>query len=183
MLTKFFANAGKLLRHSESRPLADLLSPEQMRKALAQERARANRTADPFAVVTFALSGGGPPEVWARLVHVLRSRLRLSDEVGWLEDGQLCAVLAGSGAEGAWKVIRDVKHRLANNVPPVCCTVYVYPGDDPSRALAPAGHQTNGKVNGKASPSMKPAHVEAGVAIELLFGQALSVVLLRRGAQ
>jgi lipopolysaccharide/colanic/teichoic acid biosynthesis glycosyltransferase len=174
MLTNFFATARKLLRPSGSRALADLLSREQMRKALTQERARTDRTANHFAVVAFALLGGEqPPEVWERLVKVLRSRLRLIDEVGWLEDGQLGAVLVGSGAEGAWKVVSDVKHRLADNVPPMCCTVHVYPSDDASRALVPAGHQTNGKVNGKACPSVSPEHARASGAIEPLFEQTL----------
>jgi lipopolysaccharide/colanic/teichoic acid biosynthesis glycosyltransferase len=166
MLTNFFATARKLLQPSGSSALADLLSREQMCKALAQERARTDRTADHFAVVAFALLGGEqPPEVWERLVKVLRSRLRLIDEMGWLEDGQLGAVLVGSGAEGPWKVVSDVKHRLADNVPPVCCTVHVYPSDDASRALAPA--------NGKACPSVSPEHARASGAIEPLFEQTL----------
>jgi lipopolysaccharide/colanic/teichoic acid biosynthesis glycosyltransferase len=107
--------------------LEDLLPPEQMRKVLARERSRADRTADRFALIAFAMPAGELPDgAWAVLVRALKARLRFTDEVGWLEDGQLAAVLAGTGADGAWKVVTDVSDGL-EAFPPLCCSVYEYP--------------------------------------------------------
>jgi hypothetical protein len=81
MFLTLFASARKLFRPPARQGVDDLLSPEQTRKVLARERARADRTADRFAVVAFAPQGAGlRPEGWGALVKVLKARLRFTDE-------------------------------------------------------------------------------------------------------
>jgi lipopolysaccharide/colanic/teichoic acid biosynthesis glycosyltransferase len=157
ILTKLFAAARRLLGRPAPRELQDLLSPKQMRKILARERARADRTGDRFAVVTFAQNTREPSAgFWERLVKLLEERLRCTDEVGWLEDGQLCMVLAGSGAEGARKVVSDITQALGE-VSALCCTICVYPADGSPHEH---GHQTNGKV-ARETASVEPLFVQS----------------------
>jgi lipopolysaccharide/colanic/teichoic acid biosynthesis glycosyltransferase len=175
ILTKLFTAARKLLGRPTPRALEDLLPPQQLRKVLARERARADRTGDRFAVVTFAHKGNEPPaDFWERLVRLLERRLRCTDEVGWLEDGQLCVVLAGSGAEGARKVVGDITTALGE-VPTLYCTICVYPADS-----APQGHETNGRAAHETA-SIEPLFVQGlplwKRALDVV-GAAVGLVLL-----
>ena len=175
---KFFAVARRLLRGPDQQPPDDLLSPEQMRKVLARERARADRTADRFAVVTFVplrreLVAAG----WACLVKVLRARLRFTDEVGWLEAGQLCAVLAGTGSEGAWKVLEAVNERLGHDYPALNCTIYAYPPDSPPREQILGAQAVPGPATGAIVPLFEQSLPLWKRALDML-GAALGLMLL-----
>src|SRR5262245_19650558 len=81
------------------------LSPAEIKKVLDRERARAERTGELLSLVTFAGRTGRPEAATvAALRTAFRARLRLTDETGWLDSRQVCAVLPGTGAVGAWKV-------------------------------------------------------------------------------
>src|SRR5436190_14154321 len=138
-LTKLVAAARKLFRRPARPALEGLLPPEQMRKALERERARADRTAERFTVLTFTPFRGRPADdVWGTLVKALKSRIRITDEVGWLADGQLCAVLPGTGRDGARKVLIDVNEQLAADSS-LSCTLHTYPPDSEPREQVPVG--------------------------------------------
>jgi lipopolysaccharide/colanic/teichoic acid biosynthesis glycosyltransferase len=126
--------------------LASLLSPDQFRNLLGRERARSDRTGEPFALLTLGLAPTPDPSATAcRLVKVLQKRLRVSDVAGWL-DGQVCVLLPDTGAEGAWTLADAVCKRIANGLPP-CCEVYVYPtgdGDTPGWPPRAAGARQEG---------------------------------------
>jgi lipopolysaccharide/colanic/teichoic acid biosynthesis glycosyltransferase len=146
-LTKLIATARRLwLRRPTPNLLNDLFTPAQMRKVLARERARADRTTDRFAVLSFSPQNRDlPPEAWALLVKVLQERLRVTDDLGWLDDEQLCAVLTGTGADGAWKVMEYVSARL-EGMPGLYCTIYTYPPDGNPQERVLEGSEANGQV-------------------------------------
>jgi lipopolysaccharide/colanic/teichoic acid biosynthesis glycosyltransferase len=169
ILMKLRTAARKLFRLWAHPTPEGLLPPEQMRKALARERARADRTGDRFAVVTFSLRGGPPDgrdragqtSGWPVLVKTLRARLRFTDEVGWLEEGQLCAVLGGTGAEGAAKVVHDINQMLAADFPTLSCTIYTYPSDGPAPERIVASGEAVGQVEAPRAGAIEPLFAQA----------------------
>jgi exopolysaccharide biosynthesis polyprenyl glycosylphosphotransferase len=151
-LTKLIDAGRNWLRGQATGPLRDILLPDRMHRLLALERARADRTDHPFALITFALHG---PEqtaaAWGRLVRVLKARLRFTDEVGWLEDDLLGAVLACTGTDGAGTVVHDVRERLATELTTLSWTIRVYPAKEAHRGPTPARDSSNG--NGVPEPT------------------------------
>jgi lipopolysaccharide/colanic/teichoic acid biosynthesis glycosyltransferase len=137
---------------------ADGLCPAaQTRRALERERARADRTGERLSVVVFAPRGRGAERATAEwLGKILRGRLRSTDEAGWLDARQVCAVLPNTAAEGAWKVVEDVCRHFPAHVPPPFCTVYAYPSDPPPAegdvAAAVGAAAKNGTAAGPARP-------------------------------
>jgi lipopolysaccharide/colanic/teichoic acid biosynthesis glycosyltransferase len=81
-----------------------------------------------FALLTFAV--GDIDEGDARflpLVHVLRKRLRSTDEVGWLDSERIGVVLPDAEESGAWKVADDVLLGYGLDLPAPHCEVFCYP--------------------------------------------------------
>jgi lipopolysaccharide/colanic/teichoic acid biosynthesis glycosyltransferase len=84
-----------------------MFTPPQLRVVLHRERLRADRSNTEVAAVLFELTGGSAGSL-RRLARILLARARVTDDVGWASDDQLCAVLPETGVAGA--------HRLANCV-------------------------------------------------------------------
>src|SRR5205807_2836907 len=81
---------------------AGLHSPADMNRILDRERARADRTGDQLAAVTFTSpSAENGDDTLAAVAKALQGRIRLTDEAGWLDGCQLCALLPSTGQEGA----------------------------------------------------------------------------------
>jgi lipopolysaccharide/colanic/teichoic acid biosynthesis glycosyltransferase len=112
--------------------LTELLTPEQTRRALERERARSDRTGAELSVATFNATNPDTERLtltW--LVKVLHSRLRNTDEIGWLSSHEVCAMLIATPPAGAWKVIEEVLAQLPDDVPRPNCVVYTYPNTQP----------------------------------------------------
>ena len=115
---------------AESRILLGLHSPEKMKAIIERERARSDRTAAGFSLLVIRASHG--PHGKATLTRVasyLSSRLRLTDELGWLDDYQLCAVLSTTLPNGAWTVAESIQSDCLEGRT-VEFKVYYYPSDD-----------------------------------------------------
>jgi lipopolysaccharide/colanic/teichoic acid biosynthesis glycosyltransferase len=124
-----FITAFQRLAGQAPEPLPDdLLPPEQFRRALERERARADRTGERLSLVTFAArcreSDAATPVLVAK---ILRGRLRTTDEVGWLDGRRIAVVLPNTPASGAWKVADDVCLEFCKDTPSPICTVFTYP--------------------------------------------------------
>lgn len=138
-----------------------LAQPEQFRKVLDREWARAIRAGAGLSVIAFAPRC---PEMAAstldQLVRILQARLRSTDEIGWFDREQVGAALTSTRAAGAWKVADDVCAAFPEETPPPICTVYVYAGD--------------GSAEGAADkPVGKPGRTV--IALEALFLRSLPV--------
>ena len=143
----------RLTRRREETPTG-LHSADAIRKLLAVERVRADRTGEVLSVVVFApRTDESAGATWAILAKLLTSRLRITDAAGWLNDEAVCAVVPFTPTAGAWKVADDVCVQFPDDVPPPICTVYSYPsgnlptgqenadGGDSGRAIDETGER------------------------------------------
>jgi lipopolysaccharide/colanic/teichoic acid biosynthesis glycosyltransferase len=134
-----------------------------LRRILERERARADRTGDSLSLLTFTPRfPEGAFVALASLAKVLRQRLRATDEVGWLDDRRIGAVLPNTSAWGAWKVADDIALEYPADLPLPVCTVYSHPSDRlPDREAA-------------AQPTVSPNRRERpALGLEVLFVQSL----------
>ena len=65
----------------------------------------------------------------SRVANYLRSRLRATDELGWLDDEALCVVLSATLPTGAWKIAEAIRSDWSAEEMPEF-TVYYYPSDN-----------------------------------------------------
>jgi lipopolysaccharide/colanic/teichoic acid biosynthesis glycosyltransferase len=119
----------RLRRNSQAAYERTLLSPPELRRLLARERARTDRTGRAFSMLLFTPTAGMPKDQpFRRLLRLLKRRLRITDEIGILAPDQLAVVLPETPARGAWKVADDLlAASLAAESPH--CEVFTYPGD------------------------------------------------------
>lgn len=136
-----------------------LPSVEEIQRLLDRERARADRTGSKLSILVFPCENA--PDLVPILVEILRSRLRTTDEVGWLDRDSLCAVLPDTPAAGAWKVADDVAHSLSTDLPFAGYLVYTYP-DEP---LGRSGETV------ETQPAEAPPEARVTVALESLLVQ------------
>ena len=116
---------------------------------LNRERDRADRTGQEFSLVVYEVAAGNRhSDSTRRLVSTLLQWIRSTDDIGWLEDGNLAAVLPHTTPDGAWKFVDKVRNAFDGHVPPPDCMVYAYPswwfgtaGAGPGQA-PPSGNAT-----------------------------------------
>ena len=99
------------------RPFAD---------AIRYECARADRTSDTLALAVFE------PHLrerrsTLRLARMIVRRARLTDVVGWLDDGAIGALLPGTRMDGASRFVRSVQELAERASIRFTCRTYVYP--------------------------------------------------------
>jgi hypothetical protein len=103
-------------------------SRQEFASILSRERDRADRTGVGFSLAAFHLGSGGESSACARrLARILTTRIRSTDEIGWLEDGRLGVVLPHTAPDNAWKFIGNVRRALDGDSVSVDCNVYAYP--------------------------------------------------------
>jgi lipopolysaccharide/colanic/teichoic acid biosynthesis glycosyltransferase len=164
MLARVIVVLRKLTGLSPNGAPLGLHPPDQMRRILARERSRADRTGERLALVAFAPRC---PEAERAtpvlLAKILPARLRSTDEVGWLDDRQVAVVLPTTSATGAWKVADDVCLEFPEDVPPPICTVYAYALDA----------RQGGEGTPQAPDSEQDPVGKRTLGLELLFMQPL----------
>ena len=116
------------VRLRQARALSRIHSAERFRAILERERARSDRNGHQFSLITFDL---GRPEVNSayiqHLTHVFTSRIRSTDEAGWLDNRRIGVLLPYTSADGSWKLADDVCQAIATEASPPKCDVYTYP--------------------------------------------------------
>ena len=109
----------------KARLLQDVYRDREFRTVLERECARAIRHGHGFSLVTFNVRANGGGRVSAnRLVDVLASNLRSTDEIGWIEDTHLGILLYNTPPADAWHFARKV---CKKNAAQLDCSVYAYP--------------------------------------------------------
>ena len=117
-------------------------SSDSFRIILERERARSERTGHIFSLVIFGINHGKGTDtaLLEHLGNVLVQKVRMSDDVGWYEEGRIGTLLPGTSAEGAWQFIDIIKKKIGEAESSLNCTVYSYP------------HLSNGSgIRGKTS--------------------------------
>lgn len=150
----------RFARHRGEAALRSLHSDVEFRRLLARERARSDRTGERFALLAFeAREADSQRSTFRRLAMVLRDRLRITDDAGWLDERRIGALLPCTPAEGAWKVADDVCLRFPLDELPPLCTVYLYPHDASTPTDSPAVPLA--ERDGKPVEAMEPLFAQA----------------------
>ncbi len=139
---------------AQNRVPGDILSSGEFSRILAQERERADRSGQGFALVLFEVGEAGGRNGAGRVPveHVVARRARAVDEIGWFREGILGAALAGATAPGARKFARDAVGCMPGEVTPPVCRIYAYPGDAPLPADVEWDAGTGGELREGAVP-------------------------------
>ena len=114
-------------------------SAREFASILNRERDRTDRTGQEFSLAAFDVDNGRGKQSSARLlVEILLQRIRSTDDIGWLRDGRIAAVLPHTKTDDALKFVDKIRQEYRENTPPPDCKVYTYPsswfaqGDDVS---------------------------------------------------
>ena len=141
-------------RTIERRGVTGALCREDFHRALAQERARANRTEHQFSVVLLQGEGlqraGGAED----LINKIANRIRVIDQIGWFDSRRIGLILPYTSSSGAQKLV----DRIRPLSPPFVSffTIYTYPGPWlPEEAMAsPSGRGTDTRPESGSAPSV-----------------------------
>jgi len=143
-------------------------SAREFASILNRERDRTDRTGQEFSMVVFGTGAGSRRSAAVRnLVAVLAKRIHSTDDIGWLEDGRIAAVLSHTTPDGAWKFVENVRRAIGGSAPAPDCTVYAYPSRWITRTggslshPAPAADATPSQP-GIPFPKMEYSRVETG---------------------
>ncbi|HEY1785807.1 MAG TPA: sugar transferase, partial [Pirellulales bacterium] len=139
--------------------LAELCSVERLLTIINRERARADRSGIPFSVLRFTPADRASDlETFACVAKVLKRRLRITDDAGWLGQSQLGVVLPDTGAAGANRVASDVQNAMVGVAPPLC-EIYTYPTDVPPADRARSNGASQ-EFAGRNQPKMTAGSLE-----------------------
>src|SRR5207245_2065550 len=83
------------------------------------------------------------------LLKLCKKRFRATDEIGWLDQHRVCAILPCTAAEGAWKVVEEICRSFPDNITPPLCTVHTFLSG-PAKGNGQAGERI--AANGDSSP-------------------------------
>lgn len=114
-----------------TQPDSRILAPAQIRLLLDRQRVRSDRNGECFAVFIYswrdqAARDRCAPEFQALMLW----RLRTTDDVGWLDENRLVALLHDTTPEAAHAVADDIANRYPKHLPPLHTEVYIYPTSD-----------------------------------------------------
>lgn len=130
MFAALASKLGRIFRNGEASSARSFRSREAFAMLLEVERHRADRTNDAFSLLTFTPSDDQlESETFERLDQILQTRLRITDQVGWLDREHVGVLLPSTSAAGAWTVADDVCLRFPSDIPPPKCTVLTYPSE------------------------------------------------------
>lgn len=125
---------GKLIhpfgRRSPSPPQDDLLGREEIDRIIQRERARSDRTGDVFSFAVFTVGKTESDlQTLCHVARILKTRLRLTDDAGRMDERRIGMVLPITPSSGAWTVIDDVCVCIPAGFPLPDCSVFCYPSD------------------------------------------------------
>jgi lipopolysaccharide/colanic/teichoic acid biosynthesis glycosyltransferase len=110
--------------------LYGIASAEVFRAIFDRERARADRYSHEFSLVIFHLGNSDASDEVARhLAHVLAQRKRSTDEVGWLDQWHIGAILPDTSADKARQFAEDVARKIGNTHSTTSYRICRYPSE------------------------------------------------------
>lgn len=151
-------------------------SRERMHALVYRERARSDRSSQPFSLVLFRMAGcNNRHRDMLRLAHTALRRARITDDIGWFDGRTLAALLPDTDAQGAWCFVDGVQELFATKCQRhIDVTVYTYPTnwvrklDDADDELS--ANSADRRVRGGLVAREAAAPVAAkGLAMEELF--------------
>ena len=113
-------------RTIERRGFTGALSREDFHRALAQERARADRTEHQFSVVLLHGDGLQRARAAEDLINKIPNRIRVIDQIGWFDDRRIGLILPHTSSSGARKLVDRIRPLSTTSLS--FFTIYTYPG-------------------------------------------------------
>jgi lipopolysaccharide/colanic/teichoic acid biosynthesis glycosyltransferase len=129
------------LSHDDPRKL--LLNPVEMERVLAKERARCDRYYQFFSLITLRFNKSPELTIESQeklTAAYLESRLRLTDDKGYLRKGGIGVLLPMTDLHGAGFVLRDIRQFAESNGLFIESDVFPYNGHD---GLDPIGGRSD----------------------------------------
>lgn len=142
VLRKYWRRQKDLLPAKSEAPSRRFHTTEEIAFTLYRERARCDRNGTAFSMIAMTLPKRGGERVQQALLEILATRLRITDEFGWLPNGQIGVVLSETPYRGAVKVLRDLEARLYLEATGWEFAIHVYPrvdGNDSEDGPRPDG--------------------------------------------
>jgi lipopolysaccharide/colanic/teichoic acid biosynthesis glycosyltransferase len=138
--------------------------PSQMRRIIKRERLLVDRFGGGFSLLVLKLRDGQDyHRASEHLLKTLESRLRFTDETGWLDDehSRIGVVMHRTPPQGAWKVADDICQAFPAEILPPVCAVYYYPSYPGMEAecLTNADGQPRKEAEGRGVRPMEPLFV------------------------
>jgi lipopolysaccharide/colanic/teichoic acid biosynthesis glycosyltransferase len=141
--------------------LRGILSAPELRAVVTRERNRSERSHLAFSVLIFTVGDEADRSPAAALAMILRDRLRSTDEVGWLDQVRIAAVLPYTPTDEAGGVLHTVEAELGRAGLSLPSRIETYPAvaarrngsarsdrdDGPSADSSGDGNGSNGIVD------------------------------------
>jgi lipopolysaccharide/colanic/teichoic acid biosynthesis glycosyltransferase len=127
VLKRLWRRRKTLLPPSGEAKRRQIEATEQLALALYRERARSDRNRTAFCMIAITLPKRNYVNLEGTTCDILTSRLRITDEFGWLPDGRIGVVLSETPYAGAVKVLRALEERLYLEATGWDFAIYVYP--------------------------------------------------------
>lgn len=136
-----------------------LPSAETFRRMVKREHDRAERAGGEFCVVALRIAQpNADRKSLAKLARLLKPRLRSSDGIGWIDGTCAGALLSGTSAAEAWKLVQAFATDLPGDAPRPVYQVLAYPHDWVATCqqlqLTPDAERHAMRPRGDAPPSL-----------------------------
>ena len=103
---------------------------DRFRAALDRERARADRWAQPLALLSLGVTSARQGEnTLHQVARILTRRMRVTDEAGWLDHRNIGILMPNTPGWGAWTVADEICREFPDSVPLPQCKVFCYPSN------------------------------------------------------
>jgi lipopolysaccharide/colanic/teichoic acid biosynthesis glycosyltransferase len=128
--------------------LEKLPNQKEFQRTLHKERVRAERSNAGFSLIVFHIPAT------QELVDLLRERVRLTDEVGMLED-RIAVLLPDTEVDGAETLAREVTSQTHAPITAPAFVIYIYPDvpsdDELAKSIKDHENESRPQINGRDS--------------------------------
>ena len=127
---RLFAFSRRMRRHTSRDADRGLLPVNRFKFFMERARFSANRNGTTFCLVSICdLSCDPEGSEIATLTKILQERLRITDDIGYLEDGRIGVLLPDTPEEGGYVVAEDIVRLYLKAGGRLSYRLYVYPSD------------------------------------------------------
>jgi lipopolysaccharide/colanic/teichoic acid biosynthesis glycosyltransferase len=113
------------------REFHNIHSRKTFAKILDREIARVHRSSLRFSVVNFNFGNNEKSSVFLRhLVNLLSKRLRLTDDMGWIDDEHIGVLLYNTNSTDAYGFAKNIQETLASKTSLLDYEIFIYPQND-----------------------------------------------------
>ena len=125
---KYLKKLKIMMSSRKNKDLNIIHSIEDFQRIFKRECARADRSNKMFTFMVFKVDNQNEDDSFADfLTTFLSSRVRFSDEVGWINEKDIGVLLPDTSPEGAWKLAEEIRQKMSLTISSPSCMVYTYP--------------------------------------------------------